>query len=252
MNRRRAAAALAACAAAALPTPPVRAQAPRLDDLVKQAGKRAQDAAVPSSERTPDERTRAAGIREALAVGTENAVRGLARRDGYFANAAVKILLPSSLQKAADLARAAGLGKPVDEFVLSINRAAEAAVPRAAPIFGDAIRALTFDDARAILSGGPTAATEFFRRKTHDRLHDAFKPVVAGKVREVGATRAWEDLGARLQKIPFAGTQRLDLDEYVTARALEGLYTMVGEEEKKIRANPLARTTDLLKAVFGR
>lgn len=229
------------------------AQLPKLDDVLKRVESLPKVPAAAGTVGAADEKTNAAGIREALAVGTERAVKTLSQKDGYFGNAAVKILMPSGIQKVADLARMAGYQKQVDDFVLSMNRAAEAAVPQAAAFFGDAIREMTLDDVRGILTGGDTAATEFFRRKTHDRLYAAFKPVVSKKVDEVGTTRAYKDLMGRYQNIPLAGAaQSLDLDHYVTEKALDGLFLMVGEEEKKIRSNPLARTTDLLKTVFGK
>ena len=154
------------------------AQLPRLDDLLKKGG-----AALPGlgagSAGSGDERTDVAGIKEALAVGTERAVASLGQRDGYFGNQAVKILMPSAIQKVADLARIAGYQQQVDAFVLSMNRAAEAAVPLASKFFGDAIRDMTLEDVRAILTGGDTAATQFFRGKTQDKLFAAFKPVVS-------------------------------------------------------------------------
>jgi len=236
--------ALVACTAAA--------QMPRLDDLMKGMGKLPVPTAAEQSVGSGDEQTDVAGIKEALAVGTENAVNSLSRVDGYFGNAAVKILMPSSLQKVADVARMVGYQKQVDDFVLSMNRAAEAAVPLAARYFGDAIRQMTLEDVRGILTGGDTAATDFFRRKTHDKLYAAFKPVVSEKVDQVGATRAYKDMMGRYEKVPMMGSQSLDLDDYVTDKSLDGLFYMVGQEEKKIRTNPAARTTDLLKAVFGR
>lgn len=224
------------------------AQMPKFDDLLKGATKQKAGSAVGAT----DDGTQAAGIKEALAVGTERAVTSLSRVDGYFANEAVKILMPPSIRKVADVARMAGFQKQVDEFTLSMNRAAEAAAPLAARFFGDAIRAMTFEDVRGILTGGDTAATDFFRRRTHDQLFAAFKPVVAKKVADVGATRAYKDMMARYESVPLASRQSLDLDDYVTNKALEGLFRMVGEEEKKIRSNPAARTSDLLKAVFGK
>ena len=229
-----------------------RAQLPKFDDLAKQVGKLPAPAGAGATQGAGDDKTNIAGIKEALAVGTENAVKSLARPDGYFGNAAVKILMPSSLQKVADMARKVGFQKQVDEFVLSMNRAAEAAVPHASKFFGDAIRAMTVDDVRGILTGGNTAATDFFRRKTQDPLYQAFKPVVADKVNAVGATRAYKDLIGRYEQIPLAKSQSVDLDDYVTRKSLDGLFHLVGEEEKKIRTNPVARTTDLLKAVFGK
>lgn len=236
--------ALVACAASG--------QMPRLDDVLKGAGTLPGMPAAGSSAGTADDKTNAAGIKEALAVGTERAVGSLSQVNGYFGNAAVKILMPSSIQKVADVARMAGFQKQVDEFILSMNRAAEAAAPQAARYFGDAIRDMTLEDVRGILTGGDTAATDFFRRKTHDKLYAAFKPIVSQKVGEVGATRAYKDMMGRYESVPMMGKQSLDLDDYVTNKSLDGLFYMVGEEEKKIRTNPAARTTDLLKTVFGK
>ena len=229
------------------------AQMPKLDDLMKEAQKLPKPAPPGASPAgAGDDKTNAAGIKEALAVGTERAVNSLSRENGYFGNAAVKVLMPSSLQKATEVARKVGYQKQVDEFILSMNRAAEAAAPLAAKIFGDAIREMSLDDVRGILTGGETAATDFFRRKTHTKLFDAFKPVVSKKVNEVGATRAYKDLMASLSSVPMVGKQSLDLDHYVTDKSLDGLFYMVGQEEKNIRTNPAARTTDLLKTVFGK
>ena len=224
------------------------AQVPTLDDIVKGAGTLPKPSGTTG---TSNLATDTAGIKEALAVGTERAVRSLGRENGYFGNAAVKILMPSSLQKVAEVAKMAGYQKQVDEFILSMNRAAEAAAPLAAKYFGGAIRAMTLEDVRGILAGGNTAATDFFRRKTSDKLYAAFKPVVSQKVGEVGATRAYKDMMGRYQSVPLMGGQSLDLDDYVTKKSLDGLFFVVGQEEKKIRTNPAARTTDLLKQVFG-
>ena len=226
------------------------AQVPSLDDLVKGAGAlpKMPGATAGSSSLATD----TAGIKEALAIGTEKAVKSLGRANGYFGNAAVKILMPSSLQKVAELARMAGYQKQVDEFILSMNRAAEAAVPVASRYFGDAIRDMTLEDVRGILTGGDTAATEFFRRKTSDKLYVEFKPIVSSKVDQVGATKAYKDMMGRYEAVPLMmGGPSLDLDDYVTRKALDGLFTMVGREEKRIRTNPAARTTDLLRTVFG-
>jgi len=228
------------------------AQVPKLDDIMKGIGKLPKAPAAGSEWPGSDEKTNAAGIKEALALGTERAVQGLSRKDGYFGNAAVKILMPSSIQKVAEVARVAGYQKQVDEFILSMNRAAEAAAPLASRYFGDAIRDMTLEDVRGILTGGDTAATEFFRRKTQDKLYTAFKPTVSQKIGEVGATRAYKNMMGRYESLPFMSGQSLDLDDYVTDKSLDGLFHMVGEEEKKIRTNPAARTTDLLKVVFGK
>jgi len=228
------------------------AQMPKLDDIMKELGKQPKTPADGSGIGGSDEKTNAAGIKEALAVGTERAVTSLSRENGYFANAAEKILMPPTLQQGADVARMAGFQKQVDEFILSMNRAAEAAAPLASRYFGDAIRDMSLEDVRSILTGGNTAATEFFRRKTHDKLYTAFKPIVSQKVSDVGATRAYKNMMGRYESVPLVSKQSLDIDDYVTNKSLDGLFHMVGEEEKKIRTNPAARTTDLLKSVFGK
>ena len=228
------------------------AQVPKLDDLMKEVGKLPKPPSDGTKTGASDEKTNAAGIKEALAVATERAVTGLSRENGYFGNAAVKILMPSSIQKVADVAKMAGYQKQVDAFILSMNRAAEAAAPLASRYFGDAIRDMSLQDVRGILTGGDTAATEFFRGKTHDKLYSAFKPTVSQKVSEVGATRAYKNMMGRYESVPLVSKQSLDLDDYVTNKSLDGLFYMVGEEEKKIRTNPAARTTDLLRTVFGK
>jgi hypothetical protein len=149
------------------------------------------------------------------------------------------------------VARKVGYQQQVDEFVLSMNRAAEAAAPLASRHFGDAIRAMTLEDVRGILGGGDTAATDYFRGKTQDKLYAAFKPIVSQKVDEVGATRAYKEMIGRYESVPFMKSPSLDLDDYVTRKSLDGLFLMVGEEEKKIRTDPVARSTELLKTVFG-
>jgi len=193
-----------------------------------------------------------AALKQALQVGTENAVRLTGRTDGYFRNEAIKILLPEQLRTLASGLRTVGLGAQVDELVLGMNRAAERAAPQAKQIFWDAIGAMTIDDARRILGGGDTAATEYFKAKTSDSLAAAFRPVVEASMRDVGVTRQYTDLYRRAQSIPFLNVQAYDLDRYVVSRALEGLFLVVGEEEKKIRTDPAARVTELLRDVFGR
>ena len=196
-----------------------------------------------------DERV-AAGLREALQVGTGNAVQLTGRLDGYFRNDAIKIPMPERLRAIEKGLRRVGQGRQVDDFVLSMNRAAERAAPTAKDIFWNAIRQLTFDDARRILSGGDSAATEYFRRKTSDDLTTAFRPVVEQSMNEVGATRRYEDLTRRAKSVPFVHIQTLDIAEYVVAKALDGLFHVLSEEERKIRTDPAARVTSLLKEVF--
>jgi hypothetical protein len=194
----------------------------------------------------------ASGLKETLQIGTQNAVALTGRPDGYFQNAAIKILMPPQLQTIEKGLRAVGYGAQIDEFVLTMNRAAERAAPAAKAIFLDAIAAMSFDDARKIVSGSPTAATEYFKGKTADRLTAAFQPVVAKTMQEAGVTRQYKELMARTQAIPFLKSESFDLDRYVVAKSLDGLFYVLGQEEQKIRTNPAARATDLLKQVFGK
>jgi len=194
----------------------------------------------------------AAGLKEALKVGTENTVSLTGRLDGYFKNQGIKILMPEKLHSLESGLRMAGFGPQVDEFVLSMNRAAEKAAPSAKQIFWDAIGQMTFEDARGILSGKETAATDYFRAKTSDRLAAAFKPIVSDSMNQVGVTRQYKELVGRFQMLPFARTESFDLDRYVVGKSLDGLFYVLGQEEVKIRTNPTARVTDLLKEVFGK
>lgn len=221
-------------------------QAADLKDMLRSFG-----STPKGSQSSSDEGTTAAGLKEALAVGTENAVKSLSKPDGYFGNELVKILMPEKLRTVADVMKRVGYQQQVDEFVLSMNRAAEKAAPEAASIFGDAIREMTFDDARKILAGGDTSATDFFREKTHDRLYAKFKPIISSSMDKVGTTRSYKEMMGKYESLPFMSSQSFDLDHYVTNKALDGLFLVVGQEEKNIRTNPAARTTDLLKSVFG-
>lgn len=198
------------------------------------------------------ENTIIAGLKEALNVGTENAVSKTGRLDGYFRNLAIKILIPKKLRTFERTLRAVGMGAKVDEFELSMNRAAEAAAPKAGKIFVDAIKAMTFDDARRILTGGDTAATKYFQSKTSDKLAGAFRPIIETAMNDVGATRQYKELVGRYQNLPFASSLTVDIDEYVTDSAINGLFYMIGEEEKKIRKDPVARVTSILRDVFGK
>jgi hypothetical protein len=200
----------------------------------------------------PSDAKVASGLKEALQIGTQNAVNLTGKTDGYFKNQAIKILMPEKLRTLETGLRAVGYGPKVDEFVLSMNRAAERAAPSAKQIFWDAIGVMTFDDARKILGGGETAATEYFRTKTSDKLTTAFRPIVEQATNEVGVTRQYKDLVGRYQAIPFAKSESLDVDGYVVGKALDGLFLVLGDEEKKIRTNPTARVTDLLREVFGK
>ncbi len=191
------------------------------------------------------------GLKEALQIGTGNAVGLISKLDGYYKNPDIKILLPDSVQKAEKILRTVGYGDKLDEFEVSMNRAAEQAAPQAKAIFIDAIKDMSFDDARKILQGEDNEATLYFKEKTGGRLHETFKPVVHDAMSEVGVTKSYQDLSDKVRTIPFTESLNVDLDEYVTDKALDGLFFMVAEEERKIRTDPAARVTDLLKDVFG-
>jgi hypothetical protein len=193
----------------------------------------------------------ASGLKEALQVATGRAVDLTGAADGYFRNQAIKILMPEQLRSLESGLRAVGLGSQLDAFVLGMNRAAERAAPAARQIFGDAVGEMTFEDGRKILSGGDTAATEYFKTKTTGRLTDAFRPVVERSMNEVGVARQYKELVGRAEGLPFLKTETVDIDRYVTGKALDGLFQVVGEQERMIRTNPTARATDLLKEVFG-
>ncbi len=191
------------------------------------------------------------GLKEALKVGTENAVVETGTQDGFLLNQAIKILMPKPLQTIEKPLRLVGYGPQIDEFVVGMNRAAEKAVPFAKKIFWDAIGEMTFEDARKILNGSDTAATDYFKSKTSTKLHTAFRPSVESVMQDVGVNRQYENLIGRYRNIPFASSVTFDVNQYVTEKATDGLFYVVAQEEKKIRTNPAARVTDLLKEVFG-
>lgn len=193
----------------------------------------------------------ALGLKEALSVGTGNAVMQLGRVDGYFANLAVKILLPPRLKSAERTLRLFGMGSMLDELIVGMNRAAERAAPYARQIFLGAIRSMTFADVRQIFTGGDTAATVYFRGATTSELINAFRPPVTDALSEVGVVRTYDAFIARAQSIPLMRIERFDLETYVVTKALDGLFHVVGEEERKIRRDPAARVTAILRDVFG-
>ena len=193
-----------------------------------------------------------AALKQALQVGTENAVRLTGKTDGYFTNKAIKILMPERLRTVERGLRTAGYGSEVDKLVLSMNRAAERAAPTAKKFFWDAIGEMTIDDAQRILNGTPTAATDYFKGKTSPSLRIAFRPIVEKAMNEVGTVRQYNELLGQAKALPFLKTEDYELDRYVVGKALDGLYYVVGEEERKIRSDPSARVTDLLKDVFGK
>lgn len=193
------------------------------------------------------------GLKDALKVGVKNAVFDLGRDGGYLQNPQVKIPLPKNLQKIEKTLRFAGQGKKVDEFVEAMNRAAEKAVPVAIDIFTDAILQMTFNDARQILfSGQDDAATQFFRRTSGENLRIKFRPIVEDFTAKVGVTQKYKQMIGKNNLFgAIVGKDAQDLDGYVTEKALDGLFLMVANEERKIRRDPLGRTTSILRKVFG-
>lgn len=200
---------------------------------------------------TNDTETVISGLKEALEIGTGNAVDVLSVTDGYFGNKLVKILLPDELKKVEPMLRNIGLNRQVDEFILTMNRAAESAAKEATPIFLDAIKGITFDDAMKILNGGDNAATNYFREKTSKKLGDKFKPIINDHMDKVGVTKAYKEITQKVNSNPFVKVEKTDLDSYVTNQALDGMFTVIAQEEAKIRKDPAAQVTDLLKQVFG-
>jgi hypothetical protein len=220
-------------------------------DKAKQAAEGLQNQATsgPAGGLSSDEI--AGGLREALRIGAEKAASRASAVGGFLDNPKIRIPLPDQLQTAANAAKMVGMGSHVAAFEDTMNRAAEKASAKAVPIFGDAVSKLTFEDVEKIWKGGDRAATDYLERTTRDRLYAEFEPVVHAAAGEVGVTRSYESLiGQPGVSNLVAGTD-LDLDHYVTGKGLDGLFTLLGEEEKAIRTNPMARTTDLLKKVFG-
>ena len=191
------------------------------------------------------------GLKEALEIGTGNAAGLVSKLDGYYKNSKIKIPLPESVRKVEKILRTVGFGSKVDDFEMSMNRAAEQAAPEAKVLFTDTIKQMSFDDARKILNGKDNAATLYFKDKTWDRLYDKFKPIINSTMSEVGVTRYYQDLDKKVRSIPFVDSMSFDLDQYVTDGALDGLFYMLEQEERSIRKDPTARVTDLLKEVFG-
>lgn len=194
----------------------------------------------------------ASGLKQALEIGAKAASQQLSQKDGFFKNAAVKILMPPEAQKVASTLRSMGMGSLVDEAILSMNRAAEDAAIKAAPIFVNAIKGISIQDGLQILRGGNNAATHYLQGKTTPALTNAFSPVIEQSLAKVGATRIWKTVFETYNQIPFI-TEKVNpnLTGYVTEQALKGVFTEIAAEELKIRTNPAARATDLLKKVFG-
>ena len=191
------------------------------------------------------------GLRAALEKGSQVAVASLGKPDGFFGNGAVKIPLPDSLKRYEKLMRRVGMGKYADELILTMNRAAEAAVPEAKVLLVDAVKKMTVQDAKGILTGGNTAGTEYFKRTTSEPLRGKFLPIVAQATKKVKLADKYNEYAAKGAQFGLVKKQDANLDSYVTQKALDGLFFMVAEEEKKIRENPVKAGIDILKKVFG-
>ena len=218
----------------------------QLDDILKKAGEAIgnSDTAGLSNDKI------VAGLKEALQVSTGKAVALTGRPDGFLKNEAIKILLPPKLQTVGKGMRMLGMGDQVDELEIGMNRAAEQAAPKAKQIFLDALGKMSFEDARHILSGGDTAATDYFKRTSSADLTTAFSPIVHRSMENVGVVKQYNQL---IDSAPggSALAGQFDLDKYVVGKTLDGLFYMLGQQEKQIRRDPAARTTELLKEVFG-
>ncbi len=191
-----------------------------------------------------------AGLRQALTIGTQNGTSKLSAVDGFFKDAAIKILLPDEAKKVESTLRNLGMGSLVDNAVLSMNRAAEEAAKGAGTIFINAVKQMTITDALNILKGGDFAATNYFKGKTTAALTESFRPVITKALKNVNATKYWSDVTTVYNKFS-SNKVTTDLTQYVTQRAMDGIFYEIGLEEQKIRKDPVARTTDILKKVFG-
>ncbi|MHB1085375.1 MAG: DUF4197 domain-containing protein [Thiobacillus sp.] len=191
------------------------------------------------------------GLKEALTRGADAAVSQLGQKDGFFGNAALKIPLPPSLQKAEKAMRMFGMGKQADELVLSMNRAAEAAVPEAKILLVNAVKDMSIEDAKSILTGGKTSATDFFRNKTETKLTERFTPIVKATTDKAGLAQQYNRYAGAAAQFNLVDKNQANVEQYVTQQSLDRLYKLIGEKEQAIRANPLQAGSDLLKKVFG-
>jgi len=216
-----------------------------LDDLRK----RAEEAL---GKRGPGEERIAAGLKEALTVSTRKAVASTGRVDGFLKNEAIKILLPEKLRSVGRGLRMVGMGQQVDGLEVGMNRAAEQAAPAARQIFINAVTKMTIADARKILTGGDTAATEYFKSASTDGLTAAFAPIVHQSMENVGVVRQYNQIMQNPMAARLAESKDFNLDKYVVGKTMDGLFYVMGQEEKKIRTDPAARTTALLREIFGK
>ncbi len=199
-----------------------------------------------------DEARVAAALREALIVGSERASDRAGQVDGYLGNAMIRIAMPPEVQRTTARLRMLGLGREVDELEVAMNRAAEAAAGEAVAVFRNVITGMRPADVYAVLNGPDDAATSYLRRQSESVLKRRYQPIVTHHLSQVRATELYGELARRYNQLPLVDPITVDLDDYVTGRALDGLFVLLAEEEKRIREDPIARTTQLLREVFGR
>ncbi|CAN5488786.1 hypothetical protein BH11BAC1_BH11BAC1_24580 [soil metagenome] len=191
------------------------------------------------------------GLKEALKIGSNNASGSASKIDGFFKNPIIKIPFPPEAREMESKLRSLGMSRQVDDFILTVNRAAEEAAKQSSSVFVNAVTSMTINDGLSILKGNDTAATGFLRRTTGVQLHDKFKPVIKNAIQKVEVTKYWTPLATTYNALPFVTKVNTDLEEYITQRGLNGLFYLVSQEEIKIRKDPMARVTELLKKVFG-
>jgi hypothetical protein len=224
---------------------------PGLGTITLPTGSRTTSPGSSSAKGTVSSTEAASGLKEALALGITKGADQAGRTHGFYLNRLIRIPFPPDAQRVATTLRSIGLGRQVDNFELSLNRGAEDAARQAKPIFLSAIRSLTFSDVWNILTGQKDAATQYLKRTTTAQLNTAFQPIVQQSLDKVGATRHYTQLSTTYNQIPLVQPVQTDLNQYVTGKAVDGLFLLIAQEEANIRENPVARTTALLKRVFG-
>ncbi|HDY85113.1 hypothetical protein LCGC14_0746020 [marine sediment metagenome] len=243
---------IAACMMTAIYMSPVSADWGSLLEDVTTKGKALLSTDTKTAASSLDTSTITSGLKQALDVGARKAIEDVSKPGGYLTNQLIHIAMPPQLQQVSGLMHKFGMGDQADAFEESMNRAAEKAAPEATNIIVNAIKNMSIEDAKDILQGPDNAATEYFKAQTSDKLTGLFKPTISSSLNEVGATKYYNDLTEKVAALPLVGENvNLNLPNYVTDQALNGLFTMIAAEEKKIRENPAARTTDLLKKVFS-
>ncbi len=205
-----------------------------------------------TGETSDNEARVAAGLREALQVGSERTANRVGRVDGYLANEMIRIGLPESMRSVASRLRQVGLGRQVDQLEIAMNRAAEAAAEEAVILFRDAITGMRPADVMAVFRGGEDAATRYLRNQSEIRLRQRYQPIVRRHLDQVQGLDTYREIAERWNRLPMVDPLEVDLEAHVTDRALDGLFLILAEEERRIRSDPVARTTELLREVFGR